>query len=659
MDKLERLKWLTQEINKHNKNYYVYDNPTISDAEYDKLYDELVDLEKELNFSLPDSPTSRVGDEVLLKFEKRKHEFPLYSLNKVKDFSDLGKWISDMQKESGKSDLDFSIEYKYDGLKIVIEYNNGKYVTATTRGNGKIGEDVTKQVKTIRSVPMDIPFKKKLIVQGECMMTNKAFEEYNKTAEIPLKNPRNGVAGAVRNLDPRETAKRKLDFFCYDISYAEDYQIKSQKDMHDLIVSQGFLTGDYFKIIKNIKQAEEEINEIDKIKNHLDVMIDGMVVKVNDSTIRENIGYTNKFPKWAIAYKFKPVELSTVLKDVIWQVGRTGKITPIAILEPIELSGATVSRATLNNTQDIERKQISINSRVFVRRSNEVIPEVMGLAEKSENSHEIVAPKYCPSCNSELKTIGANLFCVNHKHCYEQIVDRLTQFVSRNAFNIEGLSEKTLNLLYQKFDISYPYELFTLTAEMLEGLEGFKDKKINNLLNSIEKSKHIDWSNFIFSLGILYVGDKTAFVLSKKFNSIDELKSAKFEDLINIDDVGEIVANSIIEYFQDEDNVQNINKLLESGVKINFPNNDIKENYFTNKTIVLTGGLNSYSRPDLTKILSNFGANVTSSVSKKTDLVIAGLDAGSKLDKAKELNIEIIDEDKLLKLLSEIGDKNA
>ena len=429
--------------------------------------------------------------------------------------------------------------------------------------------------------------------------------------------------------------------------------------MHDLIVSQGFLTGDYFKIIKNIKQAEEEINEIDKIKNHLDVMIDGMVIKVNDSTIRENIGYTNKFPKWAIAYKFKPVELSTVLKDVIWQVGRTGKITPIAILEPIELSGATVSRATLNNTQDIERKQISINSRVFVRRSNEVIPEVMGLAEKSENSHEIVAPKYCPSCNSELKTIGANLFCVNHKHCYEQIVDRLTQFVSRNAFNIEGLSEKTLNLLYQKFDISYPYELFTLTAEMLEGLEGFKDKKINNLLNSIEKSKHIDWSNFIFSLGILYVGDKTAFVLSKKFNSIDELKSAKFEDLINIDDVGEIVANSIIEYFQDEDNVQNINKLLELGVKINFPNNDIKENYFTNKTIVLTGGLNSYSRPDLTKILSNFGANVTSSVSKKTDLVIAGLDAGSKLDKAKELNIEIIDEDKLLKLLSEIGDKNA
>ncbi len=654
MDKLERLKWLTQEVNKHNKNYYVYDNPTISDAEYDKLYDELLALEKELNFSLPDSPTSRVGDDVLSKFEKRKHEFPLYSLNKVKDYSDLGKWITDMQNDSGRHDLDFSLEYKYDGLKVVLEYDGGRYKTATTRGNGKIGEDVTLQVKTIRSVPMNIPFKKRLIVQGECMMTNKAFEEYNKTADIPLKNPRNGVAGAVRNLDPKETAKRKLDFFCYDISFVEDYEIKSQKDMHDFIVDQGFLTGDYFKIIKNLKQAEDEIAKIDKTKDHLDVMIDGMVLKVNDSTIREDIGYTNKFPKWAIAYKFKPVELSTILKDVVWQVGRTGKITPIAMLDPIELSGATVSRATLNNTQDIERKQISINSRVFVRRSNEVIPEVMGLAEKSDNAIEIIAPKFCPSCNSELKTIGANLFCVNHKHCYKQIVDRLTQFVSRNAFNIEGLSKKTLNQLYQKFDLSYPYELFTITEDMLSQLEGFKDKKISNLLNSLEKSKKIDWSNFIFSLGILYVGDKTAFVLSKKYNSIEELKSATFDDLISIDDVGEIVANSIVEYFQDQDNLINIDKLIELGVKINFSNNNTEKNYFTNKTIVLTGTLSAYSRPELTKILLSYGANVASSVSKKTDLVIVGIDAGSKLDKAKQLNIEIIDEERLLNLLSNV-----
>ncbi len=652
MDKLERLKWLTEEVNKHNKNYYVYDNPTISDAEYDALYYELVDLEKSLDFSLPNSPTKRVGDVVLEGFKKRKHEIPLYSLNKVKDYSDLDKWINDMRVATKNPTLKFSLEYKYDGLKVVIIYENGKYKSATTRGNGTIGEDVTLQVKTIKSVPMTIPYKQKLIVQGECMMTNSSFEEYNKTAEIPLKNPRNGVAGAVRNLDPRETEKRKLDFFCYDISNPQDIGIKTQTEMHEFIKSNGFLTGDYFKILSSIDEAKAEIDKIDKVKDKLDVMIDGMVIKVDDLSVREDIGYTIKFPKWAMAYKFKPVELSTKLLDVVWQVGRTGKITPIAILDPIELSGATVSRATLNNTQDIERKQISINSTVFVRRSNEVIPEVMGVAEVASNKIEIVPPKICPSCGHELTTIGANLFCLNHKGCFEQIVDRLTHFVSRDAFNIEGLSEKTLKLLYEKFNIAYPYELFSLTADMLVGLEGFKDKKINNLISSIKKSKNIDWSNFIFALGIMNIGKKTAFVLSKKYNTIEELKSAKVEDLINIDDVGEIVATSIVEYFLDPDNIENINKLFELGVKINKPAEESITSPFTNKTIVLTGALDNYTRPELTKILQSHGANVTSSVSKKTDIVIAGADAGSKLDKARELNIQVMNENELMQILN-------
>ena len=397
MTKQERLAYLTAEVNKHNKNYYVFDNPTISDAEYDKLYYELVDLEKELGYSLPNTPTKRVGDYVLPGFKKRQHEIPLYSLNKVKDFADLDKWQNDMRKATNNPNLTFSLEYKYDGLKVVIKYQNGHYKSATTRGNGKIGEDVTAQVKTIRSVPMTIPCKSTLTVQGECMMTNSAFEEYNKTAEIPLKNPRNGVAGAVRNLDPKETAKRMLDFFCYDVLAVDGEQFTTQTEMHNFIVEQGFKTGDYFKILSSIKQAKTEINHIDKVKENLDVMIDGMVIKVNDCTKREEIGYTEKFPKWAMAFKFKPIEQSTVLRDVIWQVGRTGKITPIAVLDPVELSGATVSRATLNNTQDIERKNISINSRIFVRRSNEVIPEVMGLAERADNAQEIVAPSICPS----------------------------------------------------------------------------------------------------------------------------------------------------------------------------------------------------------------------------------------------------------------------
>lgn len=651
MDKFERLKWLTEEVNKHNKNYYVYDNPTISDAEYDALYYELVDLEKELNFSMPNSPTGRVGDFVLEGFKKHKHEVALFSLNKVRDYSDLEKWIADMQKATNNPNVNFSMEYKYDGLKVVVEYNNGKYKQATTRGNGSIGEDVTLQVKTIKSVPLTIPFKGRLLVAGECMMTNSSFEEYNKTAEIPLKNPRNGVAGAVRNLDPKETEKRKLDYFCYDVLLVEGVEFKTQQEMNAFISEQGFKTDSYFKIVSSLNEAVKQIEAVDKIKDNLDTMIDGMVIKVNDCSVREDIGYTNKFPKWAMAWKFKAIELSTTLLDVVWQVGRTGKITPIAILEPIELSGATVSRATLNNTQDIERKQISINSRIFVRRSNEVIPEVMGLAEKSDEAKEIIAPCTCPSCGSNLCEIGANLFCTNHKGCFEQIIDRLSHFVSRDAFNIEGLSEKTIETLNKQFGLAYPYELFELTAEQLVGLEGFKDKKITNLIEAIEKSKQIDWANFIFSLGIMNIGKKSAYVLSRKFTSIEELKQADVETLTNIEDVGEIVANSIIEYFKDVDNLTNIQKLFDLGVTIN-KQSDINENStFTNKTIVLTGTLQNYTRPDLTKILLSMGANVTSSVSKKTDMVIVGTDAGSKLDKAKELGIRIVEEPELIELL--------
>lgn len=652
MTKEQRLAYLTAEVNKHNKNYYVYDNPTISDAEYDKLYYELVDLEKELGYSLPDTPTKRVGDYVLPGFKKRKHEIPLYSLNKVKDFADLDKWQNDMRKATNNPNLTFSLEYKYDGLKVVIKYKNGHYKSATTRGNGKIGEDVTAQVKTIRSVPMTISFKGELTVQGECMMTNSAFEEYNKTTEIPLKNPRNGVAGAVRNLDPKETAKRMLDFFCYDVLAIEGKQFATQTEMHNFIVEQGFKTGDYFKILSTLKQTEDEINHIDKVKENLDVMIDGMVIKVNDCLCREEIGYTEKFPKWAMAFKFKPIEQSTVLKDVIWQVGRTGKITPIAVLDPVELSGATVSRATLNNTQDIERKNISINSRVFVRRSNEVIPEVMGLAERSENAKEIISPTICPSCGQNLQTIGANLFCVNHKGCFDQIIDRLTHFVSRDAFNIEGLSEKTLKVLFDKFKIAYPYELFNLTADMLVGLEGFKDKKITNLIESINKSKTIEWSNFIFALGIMNIGKKTAFTLSKIYANLDDLKAATVDDLICIDDIGAIVASSIVEYFADPDNVLNINKLFDAGVTIKQPEKTTSNPNFAGKTVVLTGTLNNFTRPDLTKKLQNMGANVTSSVSKNTDMVIVGADAGSKLAKAQQLGVRIVLEDELLNLLN-------
>ena len=394
MDKMEKMKALVEEILIHNRNYYELDNPTISDVEYDKLYYQLVDLEKETGVVLPTSPTQRVGGDVLSGFVKRKHEIRLYSMEKVRSLEGLKDFFADMKKFVKYPT--FAVEYKFDGLTIVTEYNGGKFVSATTRGNGEIGEDVTEQVKTIRTVPLEIPFKGRLILQGEGMMTNSAFRRYNKTATEPLKNPRNGVAGAIRNLDPKETAKRQLDYFCYAVLHSEGKRFETQEEMHEFLVKNGFKTGDFFKIVKTEDEAEKIIATVDRVKGDLDVQIDGLVIKLNEVAPREEIGYTNKFPKWAMAWKFEAEEVSTMLEDVVWQVGRSGKVTPTALLKPVELAGATISRATLNNIEDIKKKNVFLNSRVFIRRSNEVIPEVLGLAEKFENSSTIEEPKNCP-----------------------------------------------------------------------------------------------------------------------------------------------------------------------------------------------------------------------------------------------------------------------
>lgn len=536
----EKMQALIKEIDKHNYNYYVLDNPTISDAEYDKLYYSLVDLEQETGLILPNSPTQRVGDTVLEGFKKKQHEVPLYSLNKVRSFDDLHDWVKDMITLSGGTD--FALEYKFDGLQTVIEYDKGVFVCATTRGNGLVGEDVSLQVKTIKSVPLSIPFKGKLIVQGECMMLNSNLAKYNKTAEEKLKNARNAAAGALRNLDPRETAKRNLDYFCYSVLKCEGINFETQKQMHGFLEENGFQTGKYFKVLKTVEDLIEEIKKVDEIKAKFDVLIDGMVIKVNKVGARSKIGYTNKFPKWAIAYKFEAQEISTLLKDCIWQVGRSRRVTPIALLEPVELAGATVQRATLNNMEDIAKKKVLINSRVFVRRSNEVIPEVMGLAEKLPHSKKIEPPEFCPSCGSKLEKIGPILYCKNHSGCREQVVDRLSHFASRNALNIEGLSEKTAGLLYDKLGVRNLSDIYDLKKEDLLKLDNFKDKKAENIINSLQKSKKVDLNKFLFALGISEVGDKTAKDLAKHFKSLDAIMNAKKEDLSSIYDVGEIMA---------------------------------------------------------------------------------------------------------------------
>ncbi len=651
MNKLERMKFLVEEINKHNVNYYDLDAPTISDKEYDALYYELVDLEKETGVILENSPTQRVGGSALDKFVKKRHEVRLYSMNKVRSFEDLDKFMLDMAEY--QKNPTFSLEYKFDGLTIVVEYENGKYLSATTRGNGEIGEVVTEQVRTIKSVPLSIPFKGRLIVRGEGMMTMHAFNKYNKTASEPLKNPRNGVAGAIRNLDPKETARRKLDFFCYEVLLADGKTFASQQEMHDFLKENNFLTGDYFKIIRTSKEAEEEIEKVDKVKDKLDVMIDGMVIKLNETTYREEIGYTNKFPKWAMAFKFEALETSTLLKDVVWQVGRTGKVSPTAILEPVELAGANISRATLNNIEDIRKKGVMLNSRIFIRRSNEVIPEVLGLAEKYENSKEIEEPKFCPCCHSSLVKKGPLLYCKNRDGCMEQIISRLTHFASREAFNIEGLNEKSLIKFHNELGVNEFSDLFTLKEEDLLKLENFKEKKANNIINSIQRSKEIELYRFLYALGISEIGIKTAKDLSKQFKSLENIKNAKFEELTGVEDVGEIIAQNVLDYFSDEENVKEIERLFSLGVTILNEDDISLSDNLKGLTFVLTGTLPNYSRPDMSALIEKHGGKVSSSVSKNTSYVLAGEEAGGKLDKAKALGVKIISEVDILKMMEE------
>ena len=647
MDKIERMKALIKEINKHNYNYYTLDAPTISDSEYDKLYYELVDLEKETGVILPSSPSQRVGGQILEGFAKKKHEVNLYSLNKVRDFEDLENWCNDMEKLT--KGTKFALEYKFDGLQIVIEYNNGHFVSATTRGDGSIGEDVSVQVKTIKSVPLEIGFQGRLIVQGEGMMTNKSFEKYNKDALEKLKNPRNAAAGAIRNLDPKETAKRNLDYFCYSILLCDGEKFNTQEEMHNFLVQNGFKTGDYFKICKNVQEIIHEINEVDIVKSKLDVQIDGMVIKINDVSHREEIGFTSKFPKWAIAYKFAAQEATTLLKEVVWQVGRSGRVTPIANLEPVELAGAKIQRATLNNIDDIRRKDIYENAKVFIRRSNEVIPEIMGLAEKTENSKKIEPPKVCPSCGKELLQKGPLLYCENHFGCKDQVVDRIVHFASREGFDIEGLSDKTVLALYDNLGIRKISDLFKLTKEDLLKLDKFKDKKADNLINAIQNSKKIDLNKFLFSLGIQEVGSKTAKDLAKTFKSLSNLKNAKKEDILEVEDIGEVIADNIVAFFHDENNIKEIESLLALGININ-QIAQTNDNRLQGTTFVITGTL-SKPRNEIEKLIEDYGGKVSSSVSKKTDYVLAGENAGSKLDKAKALGIKIIEEKDLNDIL--------
>lgn len=642
---MDRMRELVDLLNNYAYQYYVLDNPTIADKQYDELYDELLKLENERAIVLEDSPTKRVGGEVVKEFKQHVHINKLYSLDKCNSFDQLKDWDAKLQKNLGQS-IEYTLEYKYDGLTLCLTYENGFLKIAATRGNGVVGEDVTNQVTTIRSIPTAIAFKGILEAQGEGIMRLSALEAYNKEAKEPLKNARNGVAGAIRNLDPKVTASRNLDIIFYNVNYAENESLQSQKAAIEFLDKNRFKTSKIF-VNSSMDEIIEIIKNTDRTK--LDYLIDGMVIKVNSIDLRERLGYTDKFPRWAMAYKFEAEETTTILNDVIWQVGRTGKLTPLAMLQPVELCGATIQRATLNNFGDITRKNVKIGSSVFLRRSNDVIPEILGMAEDNGGT-PIELPTHCPACNCELIEDGAHIFCPNEYNCPPQIIGRIVHFASKECMDIDGISDKTVEQLYHKLGINSVAQLYDIKAANLENLDSFKAKKIENFIAAVEKSKAVDLPHFINALSISNIGRKTARDLAAKFGNIDALKVASRDELLAIPEIGDIMADSIIDYFGKHSSL--IKRFKELGIDPQF--NVVKSNagIFFGKNIVLTGILITMGRNDATKIIESLGGITQSAVTKETDFVVAGEKAGSKLEKAKKLGKKILDENEFISLIN-------
>jgi DNA ligase (NAD+) len=661
---LDEMRKLVDRLNEYAYKYYVLDDPVVSDKEYDELYDKLSALEEQTNTVLPDSPTIRVGGEVLKGFVTHEHLAPLWSLDKAKTSSELISWDNRVKRLLGEGELsiEYVLEYKFDGLTLNLTYDNGHLVQAATRGNGVVGESILEQVKTIKSIPLIIPFKGKIEVQGEGLMKLSVLDEYNKTAEEPLKNARNAAAGALRNLDTKVTAGRKLSAFFYSVGYYEGIEFDTHMEMLDFLKENRFPVSNYIKVFDNINDVTDEIEKVkEKGLKDFDFLVDGLVIKVNNIEARKLLGHTQKFPRWAIAFKFEAEEVTTRLKDVIWQVGRTGKLTPLAILEPTDIAGATVRRATLNNWDDIQRKDVKIGCNVWLRRSHDVIPEIIGaVTEQCENIGDpknagavtdVQKPTHCPACHSELIEEGANIFCPNSLSCKPQLVSRMVHYASRDAMDIVGFNEKTAEQLFEELDLRDIADLYEIEYNDLIKLPGFGDKKTRNLLEAIENSKNRGLSSFIFALGIPNVGRKTAMDLAEHYKSFQALREAKFEELLTIPDIGEIIAQGIVDFFKDKEIRKSIERLLSEGINPGHEEEEKQEGPFLGKIVVVTGTLENYGRREIREVLEKLGAKVTDSVSKNTDYLLVGESPGSKLDKAEEIIKSGVDTD--LRIITE------
>ncbi len=637
-------------LKKYAYAYYVEDNPLVTDEEYDKLYREVEEFEKNHPDIIdPNSPTQRVGYEVASEFKKAKHLSKMWSMEDVFNENELREWIDRVYKNAGKTE--FYCEPKFDGASLNLIYENGYLKQAITRGDGEIGEDVTQNAKTIQTVPLKIEYKELIEIRGEVIIRKSDFEKLNMERvkeNLPtFANPRNAAAGSLRQLDPKITAKRKLVFQPWGVG-TNSLKYQKLSRMMEFIYSLGFLPPPVRKVCREEKCIIEVYETLLEKRDEIPFMMDGMVVKVNDISLQEILGYTVKYPRWMVAYKFPAIEKSTVVKDVILQVGRTGVITPVAVVEPVEIEGVTVERATLHNFDEIERMDIRIGDRVIIIRSGDVIPKITKVLKefRPPNAKKIERPTRCPVCNSELLDEGALIKCQNLE-CPARVVNSIIYFASKQCLNIEGLGNKIVELLYEKKLVKSVIDLYFLKKEDLLKLEGFKEKKAQNLINAIENSKHTECWRFVNALGIEHIGEVASKKICEKFGL--NFISASKEDLLSIEGFGEEMANSFLEFMKV--NKEKVLKLLKIIQPKEPQKKTTKESPLKGKTVVITGTL-SVPRNKLKEILEELGAKVTNTVSKKTDFLICGEDPGKKYEKAKELNIKILYEEDLKKMIN-------
>ncbi|MCY8921506.1 NAD-dependent DNA ligase LigA [Bacillus atrophaeus] len=651
---------LRSTINQYSYEYYTLDEPSVPDSEYDKLMQELLDLEEEHpDLRTPDSPTQRVGGAVIDAFQKVRHGTPMLSLGNAFNAEDLRDFDRRVRQAVG-DDVAYNVELKIDGLAVSLRYEDGYFVRGATRGDGTTGEDITENLKTIRNIPLKMKRNLSIEVRGEAYMPKRSFEALNeerlKKEEEPFANPRNAAAGSLRQLDPKIAAKRNLDIFVYSIAELDEMGVDTQSQGLDFLDEIGFKTNQERKKCGTIDEVIDMIEELQAKRADLPYEIDGIVVKVDSLDQQEELGFTAKSPRWAIAYKFPAEEVVTTLLDIELNVGRTGVITPTAVLEPVKVAGTTVQRASLHNEDLIREKDIRILDKVVIKKAGDIIPEVVNVLteQRTGQEKEFNMPTTCPECGSELVRIEGEvaLRCINPE-CPAQIREGLIHFVSRNAMNIDGLGERVITQLFQEKLVCNVADLYKLTKERVIQLERMGEKSTDNLISSIQKSKENSLERLLFGLGIRFIGSKAAKTLAMHFENLDHLKKANKEELLAIDEIGEKMADAVITYFQKEEMLELLDELEQLGVntlykgpkKVKVEDSD---SYFAGKTIVLTGKLEELSRNDAKAQIEALGGKLTGSVSKNTDLVIAGEAAGSKLTKAEELNIEVWNEEQLL-----------